>query len=81
MIAVEDIVALVRAYNPNTDAKKIAAAYEYGRTMHDGQFRQSGEAYFSHPVAVAAILTEQRLDDATIITALLHDTQTLHGDV
>jgi GTP diphosphokinase / guanosine-3',5'-bis(diphosphate) 3'-diphosphatase len=42
--------------------------------MHDGQFRTSGEPYFSHPVAVAMLLAEQRLDDATIITALLHDT-------
>ena len=41
---------------------------------HDGQKRHSGEDYFTHPVAVAAILTEQRLDDATIVTALLHDT-------
>jgi guanosine-3',5'-bis(diphosphate) 3'-pyrophosphohydrolase len=39
-----------------------------------GADRHSGEPYFTHPVAVAAILTEQRLDDATIVTALLHDT-------
>ncbi|WP_439123711.1 RelA/SpoT family protein [Marivita sp.] len=74
MIAAEDLVALVRNYNPKTNEALIRAAYEYGREMHEGQFRHSGEPYFSHPVAVAAILTEQQLDDATIITALLHDT-------
>lgn len=74
MIAVEDLIALVRNYNPKTNADRIAEAYDYGMQMHAGQFRHSGEPYFSHPVAVAAILTEQRLDDATIITALLHDT-------
>ncbi|MFY0622919.1 MAG: bifunctional (p)ppGpp synthetase/guanosine-3',5'-bis(diphosphate) 3'-pyrophosphohydrolase [Pelagimonas sp.] len=74
MIAAKDLVALVREYNPKTNEKLIYAAYNYGREMHDGQFRKSGEPYFTHPVAVAAILTEQRLDDATIITALLHDT-------
>ncbi len=74
MIAAEDLVALVRNYNPKTNEALIRAAYDYGREMHEGQFRHSGEPYFSHPVAVAAILTEQQLDDATIITALLHDT-------
>jgi GTP pyrophosphokinase/guanosine-3',5'-bis(diphosphate) 3'-pyrophosphohydrolase len=74
MIAAEDLIALVRNYNPKTNADRLAAAYAYGLAMHDGQTRQSGEPYFSHPVAVAAILTEQRLDDATIMTALLHDT-------
>ncbi len=74
MIAVEDLIALVRNYNPKTNETLIREAYDYGLAMHDGQMRQSGEPYFTHPVAVAAILTEQRLDDATIITALLHDT-------
>ena len=74
MISADDLIALVRNYNPKTNADRIARAYEFGMQMHDGQFRHSGEPYFSHPVAVAAILTEQRLDDATIITALLHDT-------
>ncbi|TGD44937.1 bifunctional (p)ppGpp synthetase/guanosine-3',5'-bis(diphosphate) 3'-pyrophosphohydrolase [Pseudotabrizicola sediminis] len=74
MIDVEDLIALVRNYNPRTNADLIRRAYAYGMAMHEGQMRKSGEPYFTHPVAVAAILTEQRLDDATIVTALLHDT-------
>jgi GTP diphosphokinase / guanosine-3',5'-bis(diphosphate) 3'-diphosphatase len=74
MIDVEDLIALVRNYNPKTNKDLIRRAYAYGMAMHEGQFRKSGEPYFSHPVAVAAILTEQQLDDATIVTALLHDT-------
>jgi GTP pyrophosphokinase/guanosine-3',5'-bis(diphosphate) 3'-pyrophosphohydrolase len=74
LIDVEELVELVRNYNPRTNADLIRKAYAYGRQMHQGQIRKSGEEYFTHPVAVAAILTEQRLDDATIITALLHDT-------
>jgi len=74
MIAVEDLIELVRTYNPKTDEELLRAAYDYGRGMHEGQTRYSGDPYFSHPVAVAAILAEQRLDDATIVTALLHDT-------
>ncbi len=74
MIDVEDLIALVRNYNPRTNEALIRRAYDYGRRMHEGQKRRSGEDYFTHPVAVAAILTEQRLDDASLITALLHDT-------
>ncbi|MGI9391575.1 MAG: RelA/SpoT family protein [Boseongicola sp.] len=74
MIDSDDLIALVQNYNPKSNSKSISCAYEYGREMHEGQLRHSGEDYFSHPVAVAAILTEQQLDDATIITALLHDT-------
>ena len=73
-IAAEDLVTLVRAYNPRCNADLIRRAYSFGQAMHEGQTRHSGEAYFSHPVAVAAMLAEQRLDDATIVTALLHDT-------
>ncbi len=74
MIDADDLIALVQNYNPKSNSDLIARAYEYGKRMHDGQLRHSGEPYFSHPVSVAAILTEQRLDDATIVTALLHDT-------
>ncbi|OIP87042.1 MAG: bifunctional (p)ppGpp synthetase/guanosine-3',5'-bis(diphosphate) 3'-pyrophosphohydrolase [Rhodobacterales bacterium CG2_30_65_12] len=70
----EELVAQVRSYNPKSNSALIREAYAYGLEMHDGQFRHSGEPYFIHPVAVAHILAEQRLDDATIITALLHDT-------
>ncbi|WP_286760247.1 MULTISPECIES: RelA/SpoT family protein [Sulfitobacter] len=73
-ITADDLIALVRAYNPKTNENQIRLAYDYGQQMHEGQFRHSGEPYFTHPVSVAAILTEQQLDDATIITALLHDT-------
>jgi GTP diphosphokinase / guanosine-3',5'-bis(diphosphate) 3'-diphosphatase len=71
---VEDLIALVRNYNPACDADLLRRAYAYSEQMHRGQARHSGEPYFTHPVAVAAILTEMRLDDATIATAILHDT-------
>ncbi|MEY3002947.1 MAG: hypothetical protein RLZZ491_123 [Pseudomonadota bacterium] len=74
MIDADDLIALVRNYNPKTNDALLRGAYAYAQRMHEGQKRHSGEPYFTHPVAVAAILTEQRLDDATIATALLHDT-------
>nr|WP_204115046.1 bifunctional (p)ppGpp synthetase/guanosine-3',5'-bis(diphosphate) 3'-pyrophosphohydrolase [Shimia biformata] len=74
MFPADELVASIRAYNPKTNEDLIRAAYEYGRQMHEGQFRHSGEPYFTHPIEVARILAEQHLDDATIITALLHDT-------
>ncbi|MEM6618591.1 MAG: bifunctional (p)ppGpp synthetase/guanosine-3',5'-bis(diphosphate) 3'-pyrophosphohydrolase [Pseudomonadota bacterium] len=74
MIHPGDLIDLVQTYNPNANGERIEAAWEYGRLMHEGQLRQSGEPYWTHPVAVATILAHQRLDDDTIITALLHDT-------
>ncbi|MBF9048085.1 RelA/SpoT family protein [Rhodobacterales bacterium LSUCC0031] len=74
MLDADDLISLVRNYNPKTNEALLRGAYAYAQKMHAGQTRHSGEPYFTHPVAVAAILTEQRLDDATIATALLHDT-------
>ena len=73
LIGVDDLIAKVRSYNPNTSTKTLRAAYDYGGLMHEGQFRHSGEPYFTHPVEVANILAEMHLDDETIVTALLHD--------
>jgi GTP pyrophosphokinase len=70
----DDLVALVRAYNPRTNEALIRRAWAFGEKMHEGQFRKSGEPYFTHPVAVARLLAEQQMDDATVVTALLHDT-------
>ncbi|SFO82907.1 RelA/SpoT family protein [Tranquillimonas alkanivorans] len=85
MIDVDDLIALVRNYNPKTNEGLIREAFDYGQRMHEGQFRHSGEPYFTHPVAVAAILTEMQLDDSTIVTALLHDviedTRSTYGEV
>ncbi len=74
MTTVDDLIALVRTYNPRTNEKMIRDAWSFAEAMHQGQMRQSGEPYFTHPVAVARILAEQQMDDATIVTALLHDT-------
>ena len=72
--AFEDLVGRVRAYDPRLDEARLKAAYDLGAKAHEGQLRASGEAYFTHPISVAAILTEMHLDLDTIITALLHDT-------
>lgn len=69
-----DLVERVRAYNPNTDEDLLNRAYVYAMVAHGEQTRASGDPYFSHPLEVAAILTDLKLDDATIVAALLHDT-------
>jgi guanosine-3',5'-bis(diphosphate) 3'-pyrophosphohydrolase len=74
MTTADDLIALVRAYNPRTNEQLLREAYAFGDAMHEGQLRHSGEKYFTHPVAVTVILAEQQMDDATLVTALLHDT-------
>lgn len=61
-------------YNPNLDCEIIERAYNYAKEKHDGQFRSSGEPYYTHPVEVAQILADMRMDITTIVTAVLHDT-------
>ncbi len=70
----DDLIALVRTYNPRLNEKMLRDAFAFGEEMHEGQFRHSGEPYFTHPIAVTMILADQQMDDATLITALLHDT-------
>ena len=69
-----ELVERVKQYNPNADEDLLNRAYVYAMLAHGSQKRASGEAYFTHPLEVAAILTDLRLDDATIVAAVLHDT-------
>src|SRR5437588_11900412 len=69
-----DLVERVRAYNPHTNEDLLNRDYVYAMKAHGTQTRASGDPYFSHPLEVAAILTNLKLDDATIVAALLHDT-------
>ncbi len=69
-----DLIDRVKAYNPNTNEDLLNRAYVYAMMAHGTQLRASGDPYFSHPLEVAAILTDLKLDDATIVAALLHDT-------
>src|SRR5450756_1199762 len=69
-----DLIDRVKAYNPDTNEDLLNRAYVYAMMAHGTQLRASGDPYFSHPLEVAAILTDLKLDDATIVAALLHDT-------
>ncbi len=68
-----ELIERVRAYEPDADEALLNKAYVYAVRMHGSQTRASGDPYFAHPVEVAGILTEYRLDTASIVTALLHD--------
>ncbi len=69
-----ELVDRVKAYDPDADENLLNKAYVYAMKAHGKQFRASGDPYFAHPLEVAAILTDLKLDVATIVTALLHDT-------
>lgn len=68
------LIAQIKTYNPDFDPGPVNRAYEYAKKMHDGQTRSSGEPYYTHPMEVAGLLANMKLDTATIVTAILHDT-------
>jgi GTP pyrophosphokinase len=74
MIRQFELVERVQSYDPDADEEMLNRAYVYGLKKHGTQLRASGDPYFSHPVEVAGILAEMRLDTSSIVTGLLHDT-------
>lgn len=68
-----DLLNKIKSYTSDPDLDLISRAYEFARKAHEGQFRDSGEPYFIHPVEVASILAELELDVTSIVAALLHD--------
>ena len=73
MMRLHELAERVLSYDPKANEALLNRAYVYAMKAHGSQRRASGDPYFSHPLEVAAILTEMKLDDATIVTALLHD--------
>ena len=74
MIRLKDILDKVRAYHPDPDIDLIEKAYVFSAQVHKGQLRLSGEPYLTHPMEVAALLADLKLDDVSVVTGLLHDT-------
>ena len=73
MIRQFELVERVKSYDPGADEDALNRAYVFAMKAHGLQTRASGDPYFSHPLEVAGILTDLKLDDSSIITALLHD--------
>ncbi len=73
MLSANELVERVTKYQPSADADLIRRAYDYSAQMHHGQLRKSGDPYFVHPVSVAEIITELKLDTASVCAGLLHD--------
>ncbi|MBM4314223.1 MAG: bifunctional (p)ppGpp synthetase/guanosine-3',5'-bis(diphosphate) 3'-pyrophosphohydrolase [Deltaproteobacteria bacterium] len=74
MLRINDILEKVQSYLPPTEVEKIEKAYIFSASVHQGQVRLSGEPYLTHPMEVCGILADMKLDAATLVTGLLHDT-------
>ncbi len=68
-----ELIERIKAYDPGADEELVNRAYVYAMKLHGKQTRESGDPYFSHPIEVAGILTDLKLDESSIVTALLHD--------
>ncbi len=73
-VGIDRLLDILRATGKKYDIEKIHVAYEYAAALHEGQFRKSGDAYITHPIAVAEIVAGLELDTDSICAALLHDT-------
>ena len=73
MISFDDLVTKVRANNPDSDTDLLHRAYDFSAVEHAGQLRRSGEQYITHPLEVAALVADMKLDDVAIAASLLHD--------
>ena len=73
MISFEDLASKARVNNPDSDIDLLQRAYEFSALEHTGQVRRSGEAYITHPLEVAALVADMKLDDVAIAAGLLHD--------
>jgi GTP pyrophosphokinase len=69
----QQLITKIKSYHSNCDENLIRKAYIFSKEAHGNQKRHSGDLYFSHPVAVAEIVIDLKLDEASIVTALLHD--------
>ena len=74
MLRQYELVERVRSYDPDADEDLLNRAYVFSVQKHGSQKRASGDPYFSHPIEVAGLMTDLKLDQQTIVTALLHDT-------
>ena len=74
MLNNEELIKKVKSYNRFLNPDALTKAYNFALNAHKNQKRDAGDPYISHPIAVANILTELKLDSATITTGLLHDT-------
>ena len=70
---IQEHIEKIKKYANHVDVSLVEKAYYFGKKAHDGQFRKSGEPYIVHPIQVAGILAELRMDPHTVATGFLHD--------